>query len=74
MSTVILTRAGRLWCYRVRREADLYEERVYADGVTPDPSTAYTVRSRSCALDPQCTAEGVRCRLLQPGEPLPERD
>lgn len=68
MPTVILAHAGRLWCYRARTEADLYEERVYADGVSPGPDAPYTVRAWRCGLDRQCQARALACHLKQPAE------
>jgi hypothetical protein len=71
MPTVVLEKAGRLWCYRARREADLFEERVYADGVTPGPDAAYTVQAWCCGLDQECSAAGLACHLAQPGDLRP---
>ncbi len=68
MPTVVMVTVDRLWCYRARAEADLVEERVYADGVTPGPAAPYTVRAWRCALDPECQARGLNCRLAQPAE------
>ncbi|MBL8058892.1 MAG: hypothetical protein JNK29_19460 [Anaerolineales bacterium] len=68
MATVVTAHAGRLWCYRARAEADLYEERVFADGVTPGPDAPYTVRAWHCSLDHQCNARTPACCLAQPGD------
>jgi hypothetical protein len=68
MPTIVLVKAGRLWCYRARIEADLYEERVYAAGVTPSPEAPYTVRTWRCSLDQECNAKSPACRLTQPAD------
>lgn len=73
MSTTVLVKVDRLWCYRSRKEADLLEERLYADDVTPGPGVPYTVRAWRCALDPECNAKGLNCRLAQPGEVPPSQ-
>lgn len=68
MPTVELVKAGRLWCYRARQEADLFEERAYADGVTAGPEAPYTVRAWRCGLEPECNARGLTCQLSQPDD------
>lgn len=68
MPTTLLVKAGRLWCYRARAEADLFEERVFADGVTPGPAAPYTVRAWRCGLDQTCSAKMPACHLAQPDE------
>lgn len=66
MSTVVWEKVDRLWCYRVLREADLYEEREYADGVTPGPGAPYTVRRWKCSQEENCHRMGVQCKLEAP--------
>ena len=68
MPTTLVVPAGRLWCYRARAEADLFEERVFADGVTPGPTAPYTVTAWRCGLNQACSVQAAACHLAQPGE------
>ncbi|MBP7692733.1 MAG: hypothetical protein KA764_12485 [Anaerolineales bacterium] len=68
MPTTLVVPAGRLWCYRARAEADLFEERVFADGVTPGPAAPYTVTAWRCGLNQACPMQAAACHLAQPGE------
>jgi hypothetical protein len=51
------------------REAELFEEREYADGVAPGPGAPYIVRRWRCALEENCQRQGIRCRLEPPNRP-----
>jgi hypothetical protein len=66
MGTLVWVKVDRLWCYRVMRESDLYEQREYAEGVTPGPDAPYTVRAWKCGLEAECNRSGLKCKLAEP--------
>ena len=52
----------KVWCDRIKAEASLLEQRVFADEVGPGPNTLYQVRGRKCSLGLACNLVGYQCR------------
>jgi hypothetical protein len=62
MATIVLQVVDKIWCDRVRQEAELLEERVYPADAVPDVGAPFKVRARRCAFGTECNLAGCACR------------
>jgi hypothetical protein len=62
MSNSIWLVVDKVWCDRMKAEAELLEERVFAADVLPDAQVPYQVRARKCSLGVECNLAGYTCR------------
>jgi hypothetical protein len=51
-----------IWCDRMKADAKLLEERVFADEVLDGNNGPYQVRARRCSFGPACNLIGYQCR------------
>lgn len=62
MSDSIWLVVDRIWCDRMQAEAQLMEERVFADETLIGPNEPYQVRGRKCSFGLACNLIGYQCR------------
>ena len=61
MSDSIWLVVDKVWCDRMKAEADLMEERVFADETQPGPNVPYQVRGHKCSFGLACNLIGYKC-------------
>jgi hypothetical protein len=62
MSKTVWTAVDRIWCDRMKQEAELLEQRVYPGDLVPDVDVPFQVRARKCSFDIECNLAGFTCR------------
>ncbi len=59
---VVTVEIKKIMCARVRQEATLLEDRIYAADADPEVDTDYIVRARRCNFGVDCNIQGFGCR------------
>jgi hypothetical protein len=62
MSDNIWLVVDNIWCDRMKAEASVLEERVFADDTLAGPNRPYQVRARKCSFGLDCNLIGYPCR------------
>lgn len=62
MSNSVWLVVDKVWCDRMKSEADLLEERVFPDAALLDANTPFQVRARKCSFGMACNLIGFKCQ------------
>ncbi len=62
MSHSVWVVVDKVWCDRMKADADLLEERVFGDDFLPGPNVPFQVHARKCSLGLACNLVGFQCR------------